>query len=232
MISAVIVAAGSSSRMGFDKLFVELAGKPVIAHTLLNFQNCPDITEIIIVTQKNKISKFEDLKEQFHLSKISKIVEGGQQRQDSVYQGILATNANCLSVAIHDGARPLATPSLISKTLAAARQTGASVAAAKVVDTIKQTGEDSATIVKTIDREKLWTVHTPQVFRKELILKGYEEIFRRQLSVTDDTAALELIGHPVQLVDTGRANIKITTPEDLAIAEILLGKNKSDLVGE
>jgi len=229
MISAVIVAAGSSRRMGFDKLFVELAGKPIIAHTLWNFQNCQDINEIIIVSQPDKFDRFIQLKEQLALDKISHMVAGGIERQNSVFAGIKSTQNDTTFVVIHDGARPLCTPNMIHQTVETAKKHGASVAASKVVDTMKEANDDLS-IKKTVDRSQLWAVQTPQVFEKSIIIEAYEEVFRRGMIVTDDTAALELLGIKAYLVDTGRGNIKITTPEDLAIAEILLGKNRRDLI--
>ncbi len=231
MVTAVIVAAGSSRRMGFDKLFAPLAGRPVIAHTLAQFQACPDVTEIVIVAKQEKFGEFQSIALDCGIEKLLCLTGGGEERQHSVYNGIKAGSANCPLVAIHDGARPLATPEMISKTIQAAREHGASVAACKVVDSIKEAREDG-TIAKTVNRDKLWAVQTPQVFRKDIILAGYEEVFKLGLTVTDDTAAVELTGQKVMLVDTGRSNLKITTPEDLAIAEVILNKNSGNLVGE
>ncbi|MDX2227974.1 MAG: 2-C-methyl-D-erythritol 4-phosphate cytidylyltransferase [Verrucomicrobiae bacterium] len=221
MITAVIVAAGSSRRMGFDKLFTPLLGRPVIAHTLENFQNCAAIDEIAVVTRPERFTDFEDLKKQFSLDKVRHLVEGGAERQDSVLAGVKTARNRAELVAIHDGARPLCTPEMIEKTIGPARSHGASVAACKIVDTLKE-ADDRMGITRTVDRSRLWAVQTPQTFRTELILRAYETVMARGVTVTDDTAAVELLGEPVVLVDTGRANLKITTPEDLVLAGMLL----------
>ncbi len=222
MISVVIVAAGKGTRMGpnVDKLFLEVAGRPVIAHTWGRFDRHPQIDHVVLVVRDGMQSAFQEVASQIGFRKPFRLAVGGKERQDSVFNGLLALPEETKVVAIHDGARACTSERTISDTLAAAVETGAAVAAQKITDTIKEAGENQ-TIARNVDRTKLWAVQTPQAFRVEIIRRALQEVLARGLTVTDDTAACELIGQPVRLVESG-PNPKVTTPDDLPYVELLL----------
>lgn len=221
MNSAIFVAAGKGTRMGADKLFLELAGRPVVAHTWQKFDDAKCVDEIILVVGEGRQKDFEPLAKQFHFQKPFRIVVGGAERQDSVWNGLEALLPKTEIVAIQDAARPCTSEELIAATISAARETGAAVAAQQITDTIKETA-DGKTISRTLDRSKLWSVQTPQTFRIEIIRRAISEARKRNLIFTDDTAACELIGQPVQLVQSKTPNPKVTMPADLPFIETLL----------
>ena len=225
MNSAIIVAAGKGTRMGpdVDKLFVEIAGKPVVVHTWQRFDAAKCIDEIVLVVRDGMQPAFEELARQFHLTKKFRLVAGGKERQDSVWNGLEAVASGTGMVAIQDGARPCTSPALIEATIAAARETGAAVAAQPVTDTIKESA-DGKIVDRTPDRSKLWAVQTPQTFRVEILRQALAEVRRRGLVVTDDTAACELIGQAVRLVTSAEPNPKVTRPEDVPYIEMLLAR--------
>jgi 2-C-methyl-D-erythritol 4-phosphate cytidylyltransferase len=224
MVSAIIVAGGKGVRMGLgvDKLFLELHGTPVVAHTWRRLDQTTEIAEIIVVVRHGMQAAFQELAAKYKFKKSFRLVPGGKERQDSVWQGLEALSLNAEIVVIQDAARPCTSPALISATVAAAREIGAAVAAQPVTDTIKESG-DGRLIERTLDRSRLWAVQTPQTFRVELIRRALSEVRRKGLHVTDDTAACELIGQPVKLVVEAAPNPKVTRPEDLAYIEALLG---------
>jgi 2-C-methyl-D-erythritol 4-phosphate cytidylyltransferase len=223
MTSAIIVAAGRGTRMGpdVDKLFLEVAKRPVIAHTWLRFDAVQEIDEVILVVRQELQSAFKDIAAKLPLEKPWRAVAGGAERQDSVWNGLQAVARGTEVVAIQDGARPCTSEQLVRETLAAARQVGAAVAAQKVTDTIKES-EDGRTIARNVDRSKLWAVQTPQAFRVDVIRKALEAVRKRGLRVTDDTAACELTGQAVQLVESREPNPKVTVPADIPYIEVLL----------
>jgi len=223
MISALIVAAGQGTRMGpqTDKLFLEVAGGPVIAHTWKRFESVACIDEIVLVVRDGAQNSFDDLAVRFQFKKPYRLVRGGKERQDSVWNGLEALSPSSELVAIQDGARPCTSAELVLATLEAARLSGAAVAAQRVTDTIKES-EDGKRITRHLDRARLWSVQTPQSFRVEVIRCALARVKERGLIVTDDTAACELIGQPVQLVDSAAPNPKVTVPSDLPYIELLL----------
>ena len=223
MNSAILVAAGKGTRMGagVDKLFLEVAGRPVVAHTWQRFEDANCIGEIILVVRQERRRTFEELAAKFHFQKPFRIVTGGEERQDSVWNGLEALLASAKVVAIHDAARPCVSGELIAATVKHAVETGAAVAAQPVTDTIKESA-DGRFIRRTLDRSQLWSVQTPQTFRVEVICRALAEVRRRQLIFTDDTAACELIGQPVRLVSHVAPNPKVTVPGDLPLIEALL----------
>jgi len=223
MTSAIIVAAGLGTRMGpgVDKLFLQLDGCPIVAHTWRRFDQAACIDDILLVVREGTQTAFTELARQRQFRKPFQLVIGGQERQDSVWNGLAALPPAADIVAIQDAARPCTSQALIAATVAAARQTGAAVAAQRVTDTIKESG-DGHLIERTLDRSRLWAVQTPQTFRVEIIRRALAEVRRRGLLVTDDTAACELIGQPVQLVPSPLPNPKVTCPEDLPCVEALL----------
>ncbi|HEY5345998.1 MAG TPA: 2-C-methyl-D-erythritol 4-phosphate cytidylyltransferase [Verrucomicrobiae bacterium] len=223
MTSAIIVAAGKGTRMGakVDKLWLEVADRPVIAHTWKQFNDADCVDEIIIVVRDGMQSHFTELAEKFNFQKPFRLVVGGAERQDSVWNGLAAVLPKTEIVAIQDAARPCTSAALIAATISAARETGAAVAAQPVTDTIKETN-DGKIISRTVDRSKLWSVQTPQTFRVEVIRRAISVAREKNLIFTDDTAACELIGQPVQLVKAITPNPKVTVPADLPFIENLL----------
>lgn len=212
---AIILAAGESRRMGRDKTLLPLAGRPLLRHTLDAFQACEAIDQIVVVLASSNAHAVLPLLA--HYSKVARTCMGGVRRQDSVRAG-LYTLAPREFVVVHDGARPLVTPTLISAGIEAAQQTGAAAAAMPVVDTLKQTDGQSI-VERTVARDRLWAVQTPQVFRYNLLLRAHNAALE---DVTDDCALVESIGGMVKLYPGLRANLKVTTPEDIAIADALL----------
>jgi 2-C-methyl-D-erythritol 4-phosphate cytidylyltransferase len=225
MNSAVIVAAGRGTRMGpnVDKLFLELAGRPLVAHTWQRFNDAACIDEVIVVVREGMQDAFSELARQSGFQKPYRLVAGGRERQDSVWNGISALSAGVEIVAIQDGARPCTPIELIEATIKAARETGAAVAAQRVTDTIKES-DGGTLITRNIDRARLWAVQTPQTFRVEIIRRALSAVRERGLSVTDDTAACELIGQSVMLVESILPNAKATSPADLPFIELLLNR--------
>jgi 2-C-methyl-D-erythritol 4-phosphate cytidylyltransferase len=223
MISAIIVAAGKGTRMGAkgDKLFLELGGCPIVAHTWRRFDEAECIDELRLVVREGMQGAFAELAEKHGFRKKFALVAGGKERQESVWNGLETLSPETEIVAIQDAARPCTSQALIAATIAAARETGAAVAAQAITDTIKES-RDGKLIERTLDRSQLWAVQTPQTFRVEIIRRALSEVRQRGLLVTDDTAACELIGQPVRLVVSAQPNPKVTRPEDLPGVEALL----------
>jgi 2-C-methyl-D-erythritol 4-phosphate cytidylyltransferase len=223
MTSAIIVAAGQGTRMGpgVDKLFLEVAGRTILAYTWRTFDAAAEIGEIVLVARDGMQSHFEEIARQEGFAKPFRIVKGGKERQDSVWNGLEALSPAAELVAIQDAARPCTSATLIAATIAAARAVGAAVAAQPVTDTIKESS-DGQTVERTLDRGRLWAVQTPQTFRVEIIRRALIEVRRLGRAVTDDTAACELIGQPVRLVVSNSPNPKVTRPEDLPYIAALL----------
>jgi 2-C-methyl-D-erythritol 4-phosphate cytidylyltransferase len=215
-----------------DKLFLEINGRPVVAHTWGTLDKSGCIREIVLVVREGMQPAFADLAKQYRFEKSFRLVAGGQERQDSVWNGLEALSAESEIVVIQDGARPCVTEELISDTIRAARETGAAVAAQPATDTIKES-VDGKFIARTLDRAKIWAVQTPQTFRVEVIRRALAEVRRRQVVVTDDTAACEFIGQAVRLVAGSKPNPKVTRPEDLLMVSALLGpQSHKDSVNE
>ncbi len=224
MISAVIVAAGRGTRMGpgIDKLFLEVAGAPVVAHTWRRFDRAPVIDEIVLVVRSGMESAFEELaRGPVGVTKPWRWVHGGAERQDSVWNGVQAVGSATRLVAIQDGARPCTHPEHLRDCLLAAERCGASVGAQRVTDTIKES-DNRGCIARHLDRSRLWAVQTPQCFRLAAIRAALSEVRRLGVQVTDDTAGCELIGQAVELVEGRWPNPKVTTPSDLPYIQLLL----------
>ena len=215
--TAIIVAAGAGSRFKSDtpKQFLEINGKPVIVHTLERFQAAPSIDSIVLVLSEGQANAFDAEA----VSKLEKVVAGGETRAHSVLNGLNAVNADTEIVAVHDGARPLVTVEEIEATIAKAKETGAACLTAPVTDTIKSVrgGE----IAATLDREKLRRALTPQAFKIKVLRTAFEGVDLND-SVTDECYLVEKLGHPIATVEGSPRNIKITHPEDLILAEALL----------
>ena len=223
MNSAILVAAGKGTRMGanVDKLFLEVAGRPVVAHTWQRFNNAKCIDEIIVVVRDGMQSTFAEVAALYQFTKKHRIVAGGAERQDSVWNGLEALSKESEIVSIQDAARPFTSVDLIKACIDAARETGAAVAAQPVTDTIKETA-DGQTILRTVDRSRLWAVQTPQTFKVDVIRAALTEVRKNGLQVTDDTAACELIRQPVRLVASAKPNPKVTVPGDVPYVEAVL----------
>lgn len=224
MNTAIIVAAGSGKRFGGEtpKQFLEILGKPVLIHTLEQFEKCAAIDEIVLVLAEDKFDEFSKKTEKFNIKKLKKIVPGGATRAESVRNGLNAVNEHAAEiVAVHDGARPLVSEREITETIEKALKTGAACLVAGVSDTIKEVRDGK--IIETIDRRRLRRALTPQCFRFEILKKAFEENELDE-SVTDECFLVEKSGFEICAVEGDSRNIKITKPEDLPIAEILLKK--------
>ncbi|MEO8206035.1 MAG: 2-C-methyl-D-erythritol 4-phosphate cytidylyltransferase [Chthoniobacterales bacterium] len=225
-VCAVIVAAGSSQRMGFDKLTAPVAGKPLLAHTLAAFQACPEVQRIVLVCAAERISEFETLATKEGISKLEKIVAGGSERHESVWHGLQATSPEYEIIAVQDAARPLITAAQITLCIEAAAVHGAASLAEPVTDTL-QRADAFQRIAENVDRRRLWRMQTPQVFRRELLLEAYRKVLEGDEIITDETTAVQSAGHDVFLVENRDWNIKVTTPRDLAVVEFLLKERVS-----
>ncbi|MEI8233078.1 MAG: 2-C-methyl-D-erythritol 4-phosphate cytidylyltransferase [Verrucomicrobiota bacterium] len=219
---AIMVAAGSSRRMGFDKLTADLAGKPVAVHSLLAFEACASVERIVLVTREERVAEFEALGREHGVSKLESVVPGGAERHLSVWNGLQAARAKESDfVAVHDAARPLVTPAVIEACLQTARHHGASACAAPVSDTLKRATVDGA-VTGSVERDHLWAMQTPQIFLVELLERAYRQILRRGEVVTDEVSALQALGISVMLTRVDAPNFKITLPGDLDLARLIL----------
>jgi len=206
-----------------DKMFLDIAGLPLLGHTWRRFDLLSEADEIILVTRDDVRPALEDLAKRINAQKPWQLVAGGVERQDSVWNGVNATTAESEIIAIQDGARPCTPLAAIQLALVTAREMGAAVLARRLADTLKR-GDGEGQIVGTVDRENLWTVQTPQVFRREIILAALAKVRDEGLSITDDTAACEALGQSVKLVECDQPNPKATTPADLPYIESLLAE--------
>ena len=217
------MAAGESRRMGgVYKVFALLGGKPVLSRVIDACQGCNSVAQVVVVVSRENLEKCQQLVAEAGWSKVIEVCAGGRRRQDSVAVG-LSRLSHCQWVVIHDGARPLLTVDLIERGLEAARETGAAVAAVPVTDTIK-VAEDDRLVHQTLPRGNLWAVQTPQVFRFDIIAEAYE---RAKGEVTDDASLVEQLGYRVKLYMGSYDNIKVTTPDDLDLAEWMLYHRKA-----
>jgi 2-C-methyl-D-erythritol 4-phosphate cytidylyltransferase len=219
MLTAIIVAAGSSERMGFDKLFALVSGKPVIAHTIAAFENTKCVDEIILVGRADSLSELRKLIGK--PSKVKQIVEGGAERSDSVRAGLEQVDSKSNFVAVHDAARPMITPEKIERVFEAAKTSSAASLAEPMNDTLKRADADLA-VKESVDRSGIYGMQTPQVFEKTLLEKAYDLVAKKKISVTDEVSAVELLGHKVVLVPNYDFNFKVTYPRDLPLAEFVL----------
>ena len=222
MVSAIIVAAGSSRRMGFDKLFAKLAGKPVLWHSLNAFSECKEVDEILIVTKEDGMDQVEALVAAEKLKKVTKVISGGEARHISVWNGLQAVNARGSEfVAIHDGARPLTTPKLIKACLDLAKLHGAACCASQIPDTVKRASIEHM-VTESVERTGLWAMQTPQIFSSGLILQAYAALMAKHEMVTDEVSAVQKLGKKIALLKNDEWNFKITFPHDLELAEQVL----------
>ncbi len=225
-VTAVVVAAGSATRMGRDKQMIPLLGVPVLIRSLHAFDLCPAIRHIVVVAKESALSAVNDLCRRYEIAKLAGIVAGGNTRQESVLRGIEACPEETEYYAIHDGARPLVTQSCIREAIRGAVRYGAAAAGMRVKDTIKRIGAQGK-VLKTPEREGLVAVQTPQVFRREIYREAVRRSAGQNWQVTDDCALCERAGFEVYITEGCYSNIKITTVEDIAMAEALLRQGES-----
>ncbi len=230
--AAIIPAGGSGLRMGqpLPKQFCNLAGIPILVHTLRAFQQVAAIETIILVAPADYLELAKQLVEDYGLDKVSGVVAGGRLRQDSVRIGLDLVPDHIELVAVHDGARPLIAPEIITECLEQAEKNGAAMVAVPVKDTIKEVGT-GRTVTKTVDRSSLWQAQTPQVARTNLLKEAFALAEKDGFIGTDEASLIEHLGHSVTVVNGSEQNIKITRPEDLKIAEALLMKTTEDSSG-
>ncbi|MBI2541761.1 2-C-methyl-D-erythritol 4-phosphate cytidylyltransferase [Candidatus Woesearchaeota archaeon] len=229
---AIIVAAGKSERMGkgTNKAFIDVLNKPMIYYSLKEFQGCSLIDEIIAVTQKNNIARISEIKQKHNFDKIKKIIEGGKERQDSVYNGLVSINSakNDDIVAVHNGSNPLVTGKEIAECISAAKKHGAAASGFPLKDTIKKAKDDF--VERTIGRENIYQVQTPQAIKYGLFIEAFNNAKNKGIKVTDDVSLVEAIGKKVKIAPCSYENMKITVQDDLGIAEgILIKRNNSGL---
>jgi len=225
-VSAIIPAAGHGRRMGNTKKpYMNLAGKPILAHTLTVFQRCSSVSKILVVVAEGDEQKCaQDVITSYGIDKVVSIVTGGETRQESVFNALQNLPSDTDMVVIHDAVRPFVTEEMILNTLDCASQWGSAVLAVPVKDTIKE-ADDENLVVNTLDRQRLWAIQTPQTFKYGIILQAHLHARKNRIQTTDDASLVEQLGdHRVKLVMGSYENIKITTPGDLIIARAILEK--------
>lgn len=222
-VSAIILAAGSSTRMGgtVSKQWLDIGGFPAVARSLIAFDSCKDVKEIILCVKKDELSKYDGIAEKYGIKKLKKTVTGGETRQLSALEGFKSISDKSTHVAVHDAARCLVTPEMIEKTLKSAIKYGCAVAASRATDTVKLS-DPHQFVTDTPERSSVWIVSTPQIFEAEIYRASAYVALKDKLAVTDDASMAEHAGFAVKLVDVGRENLKITTPEDVCFAEAIL----------
>jgi 2-C-methyl-D-erythritol 4-phosphate cytidylyltransferase len=221
MLSAIIVAGGSSQRMGFDKLFAVIAGEPVIAHAIRAFDRATSISEIVVVAREQRHDEITKIISCAGFKKIRAIVAGGERRQDSVRAGLDRIDRDAQYVGVHDAARPLITPEQIERAFEQCRAHGAVALAQRVNDTLKRADADLL-VVDSVDRHELCAMQTPQIFDRKLIEDAYRALYAENVLVTDEVSAVERLGHKIALILDDDFNFKITYPRDLPVADFIL----------
>ena len=223
-VVAIIPCAGLGRRMGqvIPKQFLEIQGKPLLIYTLDKFERCPEINRVVLVVPSDHIETARAMIERWGMNKVDKVIAGGEERQDSVANGLGELPEECGIVIVHDGVRPFVSTEKIQEVIAEAREKGAAILAVPVKDTVKR-GMDGC-VEETLERESLWAVQTPQGFRTDWIKTAYEKARRDGYCGTDDAALVERCGYRVTIVEGEERNVKITSPEDLEWAEFLVKK--------
>lgn len=221
MLSAIIVAGGSSRRMGFDKLFAVIAGEPVIAHAIRAFERTTSVSEIVVVAREQCHDEIRKIVSGAGLKKVHAIICGGERRQDSVRAGLDRVDRKAQHIAVHDAARPLITPTQIEQAFEQARIHGAAALAQPVNDTLKRADADLL-VVGSVDRQHLCAMQTPQIFERKLLENAYRVVYTENVLVTDEVSAIERLGHKIALVPNDDFNFKITYPRDLPVADFIL----------
>lgn len=219
MLTAIIVAAGSSKRAGFDKLLAKIAGRSVLQHTLDAFEKATCVSDILVVSRETVAVQNFIVKS--NLRKVRRVVRGGVRRQDSVQVGLDALDDEVEFVAVHDAARPLITPQEIERVFAAARKHDAAALAVPITDTLK-IADANYMVSGAIDRQNVFAMQTPQIFRRELLSQAYDRVKKDSVTVTDDVSAIEHAGGKIVIVPAEDQNLKITYANDLLLAEVIL----------
>ena len=225
MLSAIIVAAGDSRRMGFDKLFAAIAGKPVIAHTIRAFERAISVDGIIVVAREDRHDEIKTIVRDENFKKVKSIIPGGKRRQDSVRAGLDHLESVMRYVAVHDAARPLVTPQQIDRVFEQCRIHGAAALTEPINDTLKRADADLL-VTDSVDRQELYAMQTPQIFERQLIAEAYRAVYTKNVSVTDEVSAVERLGRKVALVLNDDFNFKITYPRHLPLAEFVLTQRR------
>ncbi len=223
-VSVIVAAAGMSNRMGskINKQFIDIDNKPILAHTLNKFEESPYIDEIILIAKEEEVEYCrKEIVRKYNFKKIKKIIRGGKERQDSIYNGILALHERCDIVLTHDGARPFVRKENIEDGIRGVIEYGSCVIGVPVKDTIKAI-DNEGDVHHTPKRSMLWAAQTPQCFWKSILQRGYEYAIDEGIMGTDDSSLVEKVGYKVKMIMGNYDNIKITTPEDLIVAESLL----------
>ena len=223
-VAAIVTAAGPGKRMGqrVPKQFIEILGKPLFIHTLEKFDACRIIAEVVLVVPPDALKGARTALDASGIRKVRRVVGGGKERQDSVRNGLDALDDAVRWVAVHDGVRPFVSVSKIEEVVSAAQDHGAAILALPVRDTVKRVGDEG--VEETVEREALWAAQTPQVFRTDWLREGYRKARVDGFRGTDDASLVERLGHAVKIVEGEERNIKITSPEDLALAEWMAGE--------
>ena len=226
--AAVIVAAGKGKRMGTEisKQFLPLRGKEILAHTVEKFEHAENIRDIVLVTGQDSLQDVQDMAQEYGWQKIISVVAGGKERQDSVWNGLLAISEDTEIVLIHDGVRPFVTEDILNLSIETAVEMGGCVAGVPAKDTIKVCNSENIA-VDTPDRSTLWQIQTPQTFQKERIVKAYKQAKDAGFIGTDDASLAENSGYSVKVIMGSYRNIKITTQEDLLIGEAFLKEGQA-----
>jgi 2-C-methyl-D-erythritol 4-phosphate cytidylyltransferase len=227
MLSAIIVAGGSSQRMGFDKLFAVIAGEPVIGHSIRAFERATAVSEILVVAREQRHDEIRKISSCAGFKKIRAIVPGGERRQDSVRAGLDQIDREAKYVSVHDAARPLITPEQIERAFERCRVHGSAALAQPINDTLKRADADLL-VVGSVDRHQLYAMQTPQIFERKLIQDAYRGVYAENAFVTDEVSAVELLGHKIALVLNDDFNFKITYPRDLPVADFILRERQKN----
>lgn len=220
-VAVILVAGGIGSRMqsAVPKQYLQIKSRPIADYSFALFTSMPEVSEIVVVCAKEYQSYFQNADNKLTIT----FAEPGLRRQDSVYNGLQAIQTDASIICVHDAVRPCINSHLVRRVIQAAKEYGAATAAMPLKFTLKQSDENGF-VQKTLDRSSLWEIQTPQVIKRALLEKGFEKANREQITVTDDVSLIELLGHPVKLIEGSYSNIKVTSPEDLVICERMLGE--------
>lgn len=222
MLTAIVVAAGQSRRMGKlgDKIMVELAGHPLVAHSLAVLSSLAEVTDIVLVGSSAQVPALAKLTDEYGFTKVKAVVAGGADRRESVSLGLAAVNWPVEFIAVHDAARPCLSRAEAREVIADGVAYGAAILAVPMVDTIKQV--EHGVVIANIDRSSLWAIQTPQVFRHDWLIEGHDKWRQIRESITDDAVLVSALGHRVKITPSSAANLKVTTPDDLLLAQFYI----------
>ncbi|HHW07838.1 MAG TPA: 2-C-methyl-D-erythritol 4-phosphate cytidylyltransferase [Clostridia bacterium] len=231
-VTAIVLAAGQGTRMksAVPKQYLAVGGRPVLLHSLQLMEESSAVQHVVLVVGSRDVDPVQEMLAPYALTKLHQVVPGGKERSHSVYHGLKALPEDCAWVVVHDGVRPFFTLTLLERVIRAAKTCGAAIPGVPVKDTIKVCDEQGL-VVTTPPRQSLWAVQTPQAFRRDWLVEAYEKAMEDGITATDDAGLVERLGRPVQVVQGEYTNIKITTPEDLALAELIWERRQQDARG-